>query len=259
MNLFLVLITVIALSLGCASRNPIRNASSPQAPLPKTTTLDTPCKYLRFSLASENPSFVSPYDVARAEIARKVELVIASEFERAGFNKTKPGKDDWLYLRAILAKSHVRPDNYVGAVEFAASSPLHRDYSLALLYGEAPVGHVGVTTAIEIPTREGRLLFPEELRSDARRLANRAYSTSAPVLVNLCRWEKQVVSEGMAVEELLKKLAEEMFRVRKASREGMAVEKFREKLVEEMVRVRRASRKAQQRRELEIGVEEPSS
>lgn len=210
---------MIMASLSCAAKGPIAYAVEPYATPSESAALDTSCKYLRFALATEVPGFVRGDGLAEVAITREIELLYAEEFERVGFDMVSPGEIYWMYLRANLMKSPVRPDNLVGSMEFASTSELHRDYSLALMSGEVPVAPIGVIMATEIATQKGRVQFLDGARADARKAAEWALSISTPALAGLCGWEKQVVDEGVTIEELREKLVAEMVRVRQARRE----------------------------------------
>jgi hypothetical protein len=184
----------------------VRHGGEPEAIPSGTSVLDNTCKYVRFVLATDATGFVRSDELADVALTREVELLYAEEFERVGFRRLPTEAGAWLYLRANLMRSPVRPDNLVGAVELASTSHLHRDYSLALMSGEVPEGPMGTLIATEIATQQGTVRFRDGVRADARKVAQWAWGISTPALGGLCTWETQVINEGVTIEELRKEL-----------------------------------------------------
>jgi hypothetical protein len=207
------------LSLGCAVDVPVRPAPS-QSTLGSSSDSRS-CEYLNFDVVYGPAANAGAAASTSDAILREVEAVFSRELESAGFKRVRSGETPWLFLRALLQPSNLRSNAVTGAVQLGATPDLHRDYWSAVSDGSIGEGQIGMSLAVEIGARSGRLdPAATRLREQAREKAHRVWETSAPVLFALCRWREQLVADGLSVDDLRRELVEEMNRIRSKQRRG---------------------------------------
>jgi hypothetical protein len=200
------------LALGCAIDTAVRPA--PQLRLGSPSDSRS-CEYLNFDVRYSHTANAGPAASTSDEILREVEAVFSRELELAGFNRVRTGETPWLFLRALLQPSNLRSNAVTGAVQLGATPDLHRDYWSAVSEGAIGEGQIGMSLAVEIGARSGRLdPAASRLEEQAREKAHRVWERSAPVLFGLCDWRRQLVADGLSVEDLRRELVEEMNRIR---------------------------------------------
>jgi len=179
------------------------------------------CEYLNFDILHSQATNAPPVSSTDEAVMREVEAVFSRELESVGFNRVRGGETPWLFLRALLQPSNLRSNAVTGAVQLGATPDLRRDYWSAVSEGSIGEGEIGMSLAVEIGARSGRLdPAATKLEEKVRKKAHRVWERSAPVLFALCSWRKQLVEDGLSVEELRRELVEEMDRIRSKHRSG---------------------------------------
>jgi hypothetical protein len=198
---------------GCAVGTSVR--SEPR--LANGSTADSrSCEYLNFDILYSEAASTGSAASTNDEILRAVEAVYSRELESVGFNRVRGGETPWLFLRALLQPSHLRSDAVTGAVQLAATPDLQRDYWSAVSEGSIGEGQIGMSLAVEIGARSGRLdPASTRLEEQVREKAHRVWERSAPVLFALCNWREQLVADGSSVEDVRRELVDEMNRIRR--------------------------------------------
>ncbi len=210
---------VAVFAIGCAVDVPVRPSSS-------LVMLEGPsdshsCEYLNFDVLHSQATDARPVASIHEAIMREVEAVFSRELESVGFNRVRGGETPWLFLRALLQPSDLRSNAVTGAVQLGATPDLHRDYWSAVSEGSIGEGEIGMSLAVEIGARSGRLdPAARRLEEKIRKKAHRVWERSAPVLFALCSWRRQLVDDGLSVEDLRRELVEEMNRIRNRHRLG---------------------------------------
>ena len=180
------------------------------------------CEYTNFTIFRNHPDYQHGEDLASEAITWAVEDIFARELELVGFQRVAGERTPWLILRAVLMPSLLKPGSVSGVVVFVATAGLNRDFAYEPSDELIPPSGIEMVVPVEIDLRPrgGGLGSRVALQRFAKSKASWIWAEIEPNLSALCAWRRELIDDGLTLEDLQRELANGRFHIRSESRAG---------------------------------------